>query len=372
MSSSNPRLSPVTPTVLVVDDSAFMRKLVVELVETSGEFRVIGTARNGLDALKKCRALDPDVVTLDIEMPQLDGIEALGRIMREMPRPVIMLSAAAALNGDDAALRALELGALEFVRKPSGPISLDLPVIREALLDALRAAVSVEPRDIGPLLKPTTRIPTPAAPMPRISQPVETAAKRAVVIAASTGGPRALADVIPELPADLGAAVLVIQHMPAGFTKSLAERLDAQSQLRVSEARDGEPLRANHVYIAPGGWHLGLRVESGTPAIALDDAPPLWGVRPAADPTLRAVARVFGRSAVGVILTGMGRDGAAGLRALHDRGGIGIAQDRDSSIIYGMPQAAVLEGGVDKVVPLQEVAVAAARAVAAIRERESS
>jgi two-component system chemotaxis response regulator CheB len=354
-----------------VDDSAFMRKLVVEMVETTGEFRVIGTARNGVDALKKVRSLDPDLVTLDIEMPELDGLDALGAIMREMPRPVIMLSAAASLDGDDPTLRALELGAIEFVRKPSGPISLDLPTIRGELLEALRAAASVEQRDIAPLLAPPP--PAPVKPVaPSAARAVEISAGRALVIAASTGGPRALAHVIPALPADLGAAVLVIQHMPAGFTRSLAERLDSQSRLRVTEARDGEPLQANHVYVAPGGWHLGLRVEGGTPVIALDDAPPLFGVRPAADPTLRAVARVFGSAAVGVILTGMGRDGAAGLRTLHDRGGTGIAQDRDSSIIYGMPQAALLEGGVDHVVPLDRVADAAARAVAAIREAYAS
>jgi two-component system chemotaxis response regulator CheB len=372
MSSSSPRSSPVPRTVLVVDDSAFMRKLVVEMVESSGEFRVTATARNGVDALKKVRALDPDLVTLDIEMPELDGLDALGAIMREMPRPVIMLSAAASLDGDDPTLRALELGAIEFVRKPSGPISLDLPTIREELLEALRAAASIEQRDIAPLLAPAPPAPLKPAAPPAAARAVEISAGRVLVIAASTGGPRALAQVIPALPADLGAAVLVIQHMPAGFTRSLAERLDSQSRLRVTEARDGEALQANHVYIAPGGWHLGLRVEGGAPVIALDDAPPLWGVRPAADPTLRAVARVFGSAAVGVILTGMGRDGAAGLRTLHDRGGTGIAQDRDSSIIYGMPQAALLEGGVDLVVGLDRVAEAAIRAVAAIREAYAS
>jgi two-component system chemotaxis response regulator CheB len=164
MSSSSPRSSPVPRTVLVVDDSAFMRKLVVEMVESSGEFRVTATARNGVDALKKVRALDPDLVTLDIEMPELDGLDALGAIMREMPRPVIMLSAAASLDGDDPTLRALELGAIEFVRKPSGPISLDLPTIREELLEALRAAASIEQRDIAPLRHRPPLAPSRSAP----------------------------------------------------------------------------------------------------------------------------------------------------------------------------------------------------------------
>jgi two-component system chemotaxis response regulator CheB len=361
MSSSSAR------TVLVVDDSAFMRKLVVEMVEATGEFRVVGTARNGRHALRKVRELEPDVVTLDIEMPELDGLAALRAIMREMPRPVIMLSAAASENGDDPVLRALELGAVDFVRKPSGPISLDLPAVRDELVDALRAAASIERQDIAPLLAPIPPVEPDGA-----TKPLEVGATRIAVIAASTGGPRALARVIPALPADLDAAVLVVQHMPPGFTRSLAERLDACSRLRVTEAVADEPLLANHVYVAPGGWHLGLRLENGAPLIALDDAPPMWGVRPAADPTFRAAARVFGRSAVGIVLTGMGRDGASGLRVLRERGGTGIAQDRETSIIYGMPQAALSEGGVDHVVPLDGVADAIVRALAAIREAYAS
>ncbi|HEX6535386.1 MAG TPA: chemotaxis response regulator protein-glutamate methylesterase [Gemmatimonadaceae bacterium] len=344
-------------TVLVVDDSAFMRKLVTELVEGSGEFRVVGTARNGIDALRKVHALDPDVVTLDIEMPELDGIGALGYIMSEAPRPVVMLSAAAAGTVGDLTIRALELGAVDFVRKPSGPISLDLAAVRDQLLDALRSATVANLGGVDVLARP-------CSPGPDRARQPTTGARRVVAIAASTGGPRALAEVVPRLSATLDAAVLVVQHMPAGFTRSLADRLHAQSHLAVSEAEHGEALRHNHVYIAPGGWHMRVARAEGMAVIALDDGPPVWGVRPSADPLFRSVAEVFGANAVGVVLTGMGRDGAAGLRALHDAGGTGLAQDRASSVIFGMPQAAVGAGGVDRVAPLAGMADAIGAALA--------
>jgi two-component system chemotaxis response regulator CheB len=337
--------------VLVVDDSAFMRKLVSEMVDGSGEFRVIGTARNGLEALKKVHTLDPDLVTLDIEMPELDGIGALGYIMSETPRPVVMLSGAASESGRDPAIRALELGAVDFVKKPGGPISLDLDRVRDRLIDALRASREVNLRGM-PMLARRPRTPGAAHPV----APGGAWATRAVAIAASTGGPRALADLIPSLRPDLDAAVLIVQHMPAGFTRSLAERLDLHSRLSVAEASDGERIVHNRVYLAPGGQHMRVRVQGGIPVISLDSSPPVWGVRPSADPLFKSVAEVFGAASIGVVLTGMGRDGAEGLRAIHEAGGLGVAQDKATSIIYGMPHAALLAGGVDQVLPLQAIA----------------
>lgn len=341
------------PTVLVVDDSAFMRKLVCEIVDGSGEFRVVATARNGLEALKKVHALEPDIVTLDIEMPELDGIGALGYIMSETPRPVVMLSGATSRPGHDLTIQALELGAVDFVRKPGGPISLDLEKVRDRLLDALRASREVNLPGVPALAR---RGVSRAAP--HESARAGTGATRAVAIAASTGGPRALAEVIPALRGDIEAAVLVVQHMPAGFTRSLAERLDLHSRLTVAEARDGEAIVHHRVYLAPGGYHMRVRVQDGAPVIALDTSPPVWGVRPSADPLFRSVADVFGAAAIGVVLTGMGRDGAEGLRAIHDAGGLGVAQDRTTSIIYGMPHAALLAGGADQVLPLSSIAAA--------------
>ena len=338
------------PTVLVVDDSAFMRKLVTEMVDGSGEFRVVATARNGLEALKKIHALDPDIVTLDIEMPELDGIGALGYIMSETPRPVVMLSGAASGTGIDLTIRALELGAVDFVKKPGGPISLDMDAVRDRLIDALRASREVNLRGVPVLARRN------GARLAARSAEGGSWATRAVAIAASTGGPRALAELVPALRADLDAAVLIVQHMPAGFTKSLAERLDLHSALRVAEGRDGERVVHNRVYLAPGGQHMRVRLQGGVPVIALDSTPPVWGVRPSADPLFRSVADVFGAASIGVVLTGMGRDGAEGLRAIHEAGGPGVAQDRATSIIYGMPHAALLAGGVDQVLPLQALA----------------
>src|SRR6478672_405521 len=225
-----------------------MRKLVSELIDGSDEFRVIGTARHGVDALQKVHALQPDIVTLDIEMPELDGLGALERIMRESPRPVVMLTAASGA-GDEMALRALERGAVEFVRKPSGPISLDLVTIRDQLLAALRAAAQVNLAGVNGSI-PTA--PVEASP----EQAAAGTARFVIAIAASTGGPRALTELVPALPAQLDASVLIVQHMPPGFTATLAARLDSLSALSVHEATHGETIEPGHAYLAPGGKHM--------------------------------------------------------------------------------------------------------------------
>ena len=348
------------PSVLVVDDSALMRQVISTLITESGEFVVVGTARNGQEAIERVHALNPDIVTLDIEMPELDGLQALGYIMSETPRPVVMLSAAETVDGRDATLRALELGAVDFIRKPSGAISLDLPVVGERLLAALRAAQQANRRALR-MLVPRREPPR------RASLRMPHSPTRAVAIAASTGGPRALTEVLPALPRTLDAAVFVVQHMPAGFTRSLAARLDAMGPLPVHEGESGQVVEAGHVYVAPGGFHM--TVSAGLePTLALTDAPPLWGVRPSADPLFQTVADFFGPRAVGVVLTGMGRDGAEGLRAVRQAGGLGIVQDRETSTIYGMPQAAIQLAGADRVVPLGGVAAAIVACLAGMSE----
>jgi two-component system chemotaxis response regulator CheB len=344
-------MSEPLSTVLVVDDSAFMRTLIAEMVESSGEYRVVGTAVDGIEALERIRSLAPDIVTLDIEMPRLDGLQALEQIMKEMPRPVVMLSAAGSERGNEMTLRALERGAIEFVRKPSGPISIDLLSVRVELAAALNAARAVNMAGVR------TKASPPARAAPDLSSKKSTgSARRVVAIAASTGGPRALGEIIPHLPQGLGAAVLVVQHMPREFTRTLSHHLAAMSRLPVTEAEDGEPLKENHVYLAPGGFHMRVEGEEGNASIRLDTSPTIWGVRPAADPLFASVAVIFGASAIGVILTGMGRDGAEGLRRIRDAGGMAVVQDRDSSIIYGMPQAALALAGADRVAAAQDMA----------------
>ena len=347
-------------TVLVVDDSAFMRKMISEIIDGSDMFRVIGTARHGNDALRQIHALDPQIVTLDVEMPELDGLATLGYIMSEMPRPVVMLSAAASGGKDDPTIRALELGALDFVRKPSGPISLDLATVSGTLLGALRAALQVNLGGVGMLARPRLVTPVPVPGGRKL-------ATRAVAVAASTGGPRALAEVVPMLAADMDAAVLIVQHMPKGFTHSLAQRLDALSAITVVEARHGEEVQSNRAYVAPGGKHMRVSTSGGGPMIVLDETPPLHGVRPAADPMFRSVAEVFGANCVGVVLTGMGRDGAQGLRAIRDAGGSAIVQDQATSTIYGMPQVALQVAGADRVAALAAVGPAIMELLAARR-----
>jgi two-component system chemotaxis response regulator CheB len=338
-----------------------MRRLISQIVDGSPEFKVVGTARNGLDALRQIHALNPAIVTLDVEMPELDGMQTLGYIMSETPRPVVMLTAATSDNGASLALRCLELGAVEFVQKPSGPISLDLARVGETLLTALRAATQVNLGGVSLLARPRF-----VEPAPRPSPP--SGATWCVAIAASTGGPRALAEVIPNLPDDLGAAVLVVQHMPAGFTRSLASRLDSMSHLRVTEAHEGDAVENNRVYLAPGGLHMRVAMGArGQRRIQLDDSAPIWGVRPAADPLFASVALEFGRQSMGVVLTGMGRDGSDGLQSIRSAGGAAVVQDRDTSTIYGMPQAALLRAGADRVAALERVAPSVVQLLAARR-----
>lgn len=356
-------MSSERPSVLVVDDSTLVRRVLVDLLTASGEFRVAGEAEDGLDAIRKVHQLAPDLVTLDVAMPGLDGIQVLGYIMSEAPRAVVMLTAAGDRSGDDLTLRALELGAVDFVRKPMPDEGLQADALRERVLGALRGALRVN------LVAAASVLARPVRARLRASAP-DRPAVRVIAVAASTGGPRALAEVIPSLPPDLGAAVVIAQHMPAGFTASLAERLDRRSAIPVVEARDGDPLRENRAYVAPGGRHLRVSLgPDGMPFLEIGDDAPVHGVRPSADLLFRSIADTYGPAALGVVLTGMGRDGSAGLRWMRQAGAFGIVQDEATSTVYGMPKTALSGAGADAVVALPDMARAIARAIGTLPSR---
>jgi two-component system chemotaxis response regulator CheB len=346
--------------VLVVDDSAFMRRVLSEMIERCPGFRVVGTALDGEEALVRVRKLDPDIVTLDLEMPKLDGRQTLERLMTERPKPVVIVSAYTP-EGSDTAIEALEMGAVDCVAKPSGPISLDMVKVEARLYEALKAAAAADVRVL-------TRRPARAATAPvrraRGLQP----ARIAVAIAASTGGPRALAEILPRLPPELEATILIVQHMPPHFTQSLANRLDHLSALPVVHAQGGEVPMAGVAYLAPGDFHMRVRREPSL-RIALDQEPSVWGVRPSADLLFESVAQAFGAQALGVVLTGMGRDGAAGLLRIRDAGGPTLVQDRESAVVYGMPGHALTVGAAEETVALARLGDAIAERVRSVSAR---
>ncbi len=335
--------------VLVVDDSAFVRQAVSRMLSNAPDIEVVGVGVDGRDAVEKVRALKPDVVTLDIQMPRMGGLEALQQIMEENPLPVLLLSSLTR-EGAEVTLRGLEQGAMDFVDKSSVRGSMNLLSLTEELVGKIRALASVprahlaaRPRALG-TSKPPLAVRTPA----RRAQ--------AVVIAASTGGPPALQAIIPRLPTAIRSAILVVQHMPAGFTRSLAERLDARSAVSVREAADGDLVGPGHVFIAPAGRHMKVRRRGLGVRVWLDEEPRSALHRPSADVLMASVAKVYGPRSLGVILTGMGADGVEGLRAIRDAGGQTFAESEESCVIYGMPKAAVEAGIVDRSIHLERLA----------------
>lgn len=327
--------------VLVVDDSAFVRKAIERMLGTARDIEVVGFAADGEEGLAKARELRPDVVTLDVKMPRLGGLETLERLMAERPVPVLLMSTLTQ-EGAEVTLRGLELGAMDFVDKSSvQPMSM--LSLAEELVEKIRA-----------LGKARVRV-RPRAGCPREGT-AEAPAAECVVIAASTGGPTALQTVVSGLPAGFPAAILVVQHIPRGFTRSLAERLDARSAIPVREAQDGEAVEPGRILVAPAGIHTRLARRKGGVEIALDEEPRDALHRPSADVAMASAAEVYGSQALGVVLTGMGADGTEGLRAIREKGGLTLAESEETCVIFGMPKAAIEAGVVHRVVSLDRVA----------------
>jgi len=334
--------------VLVVDDSSYVVATVSKKLESDPGIEVIGSAHNGLEAVEKVKALKPDVVTLDVVMPEMDGLTALEHIMSEYPTPVIMLSALTNESAEST-LRALELGAVDFFLKPSVVNPAGNGKDTATLIEKVKIAAKVK------ILIKKLRAQAAAGNVekPKSSAGKESILRKVVVIGSSTGGPRALMQVIPRLPADLPAAVLVVQHMPPVFTRTLAERLGQVSKMEVREAQPGESLKCGQVLVAPGDYHMELSDEG---KISLNQSPTVMGVRPSVDVTMKSVARIYKSATIGVILTGMGSDGTLGASHIKAQGGKVLAEDQSTCTIYGMPMSVIKAGYADRVVPLPEMA----------------
>ncbi|MBA3504018.1 MAG: chemotaxis response regulator protein-glutamate methylesterase [Myxococcota bacterium] len=334
--------------VLICDDSLFMRAAIAKTL-ASGPFDVVGQAKDGNDALAQIPKLQPDVITMDFNMPGMNGAETVRAIMAARPTPVVMFSAHTK-QGAKETFDALAAGAVDFVTKPAGEVSVDLSKIADELTRKLIAASVARPRAAAIMTAPSR----PSSGAIGITRSTMTGGlPRLCVVAVSTGGPAALSELIPALPGDLRLALIVVQHMPAGFTAALAERLDAASKVSVREAQNGDRPLAGGVLIAPGDRHLEFD-ERGM--VILTDGPQVNGCRPAADVTMMSAAKVYGRRTLAVVMTGMGKDGAAGALAIKKVEGKTAAQDQQTSVIYGMPKAAVEAGAIDEVLPLADIA----------------
>jgi len=334
--------------VLVVDDSALMRKLIPAILARDSSIEVVGTAMDGAFALKKIEELQPDVVTLDLEMPRMDGMETLRLIMLRAPVPVILFSTHSK-EGGYATFKALALGAVDFVTKPKDAAAGRLEEIADQLIAKIKVAKRASGRKLPPAIvddqpvkKKGTRAPLPP--------------RRVIAIGISTGGPNALQFVLSQIPADFQSTIVIVQHMPEGFTEMFAKRLDECCALEVHEARSGDLLLAGRVLICPGNRHMMVRRMPRGDMAVLSDGPPVNGHRPSADVLFHSVAQEFALTAVGVLMTGMGDDGSEGLGAIKAAGGMTIAQSEDTCVVSGMPRAAILKGYANKIIPLDGLA----------------
>ena len=339
--------------VLVVDDSAFMRKVLTDILESSSDIKVIGTAKNGVEALEKVKDLEPDVITLDVEMPTMDGLVCLRELQKITTAPVIMLSSITR-SGEKATIEALEAGAIDFITKPSGLFDISGEEKKNEIIEKVRVAKDVRKRSNrhqkATIVKPVVRRDKGCLRNKDL--------KTLIAIGTSTGGPKALQEVLPYIPKNVPAAVVVVQHMPPGFTKSLAERLNTLCGLYVKEAEDDEVIQPGFAYIAPGDFHMKvLAASKDSLRIKLTKENPVGGHRPAVNVMMNSVADTGFPDVIGVIMTGMGSDGSEGIVNIkNSNNGIIIAQDEKSCVVYGMPKSAVNTGVVDAIVPLKEIA----------------
>jgi two-component system chemotaxis response regulator CheB len=341
--------------VLVVDDSAFMRTTLSRMIAAESDFEVVGTACNGTEALAKIGTLNPDVITLDVEMPGLNGIETLRSIMSRFPRPVIMVSAATERDAE-ATFTALGAGAFDYIPKQLLGASLDITHIRQDLIAKIRAAAQL--RKLSTYRALAAKKQPHASFTTSVEQSVDTAptVRAIVAIGASTGGPKALQEILPLFPHDLSVPILVVQHMPIGFTGLFAQRLNSLCSLAVREASHGEPVQPGVIYVAPGGLHMTVQRQADSRAtIQLDPNPTNHMHKPSVDVMMKSVAKHFGNLAMGVILSGMGTDGAEGMNAIRLNGGFTIGQDETSCTVYSMPRACAELGALARIVPLFQI-----------------
>ena len=342
--------------VIVVDDSALVRSLLAEIINRQHDMECIGTANDPLIAREMIREMNPDVITLDVEMPRMDGIDFLGRLMRLRPMPVVMISTLTE-RGAEVTLKALELGAVDFVAKPRVGLASGLNELASQIVDKIRVAAVAQVRRIhrAPAGTAAASVAQPAASTANLLGRLST--EKLIFIGASTGGTEAIKEILVHLPADC-PAIVITQHMPPGFTTSFAARLNSLSQITVKEAVHGERILPGHAYIAPGGtqFHVG---RSGANYVAVvDDGPPVNRHKPSVEVLFKSAAAVAGRNAFGIMLTGMGGDGAVAMREMKDAGSYNYVQDEASCIVFGMPREAIAHGAADEVLPLAQIAPA--------------
>ncbi len=333
--------------VLIVDDSFLMRRIISDIVNSDPGLEVVGKAKDGGEALAMVSSLNPDVVTLDINLPTRNGIDVLSDIMKTKPTKIIMLSAYTR-SGASATIKALELGAVDFIAKPSGEISLGLEKLRNEIIEKIKLAANV---NVGKYLASFKTGLIPVAEGGKV-----TGAEKLVIIGASTGGPKAILNIMKNIPGDINAAFLIVQHMPKGFTLSFAERISWETGIRTKEAEEGDVVSPGRVFVAPAGSHMILTMDNSAVKINLTQDPPVNFVRPSIDVTMKSAAGIFGKELIGVILTGMGKDGMEGAKKIKESGGKVFIQDEESSVVWGMPGAVFKAGLMDGVFSLSQIA----------------